>query len=360
MKKHTDVTDTVGYIDRVVPESDAILVEGWVAAVAAAPVDELSICIGGRAPARYDSECGMASPDVREIHPLLLGSGDARFRIQVPLEADRNSRVGDALVEVTPWIRGSAGRVLYHVLDPCLPKPSDEYIDFVGGGFNVGFEFLGHLIERAGLGRTDHVLDVGCGTGRMAYALAYYLEPSARYAGFDVAQKLIRWAQGAITPSRPNFVFSHADIYNGKYNPTGTVRGEDFVFPYEDGCFDLTFLTSVFTHMRGGEVRHYLEEIRRVLRPGGCCFVTCFLLDQESKRLQAAGTSPVIFAHELEDCFTTSPAEPEAAIAFQEERLLKWIADRGFELRAKHPGWWSGRSQYASASYQDILILRRL
>ena len=82
-----------------------------------------------------------------------------------------------------------------------------DYFEKLGNFLRVAFEFLGHLVNRASLQRTDKVLDVGCGTGRIAYALTYYLSPVAGYEGFDIVERLIQWAQQTITPRFPNFNF---------------------------------------------------------------------------------------------------------------------------------------------------------
>ena len=55
-------------------------------------------------------------------------------------------------------------------------------------------------------------------------------------------------------------------------------------FPCADNSFDLVFLTSVFTHMFAGDVENYLSEISRVLKPGGKCLITWFLLDEVSRK----------------------------------------------------------------------------
>ena len=56
----------------------------------------------------------------------------------------------------------------------------------------------------------------------------------------------------------PNFRFRHVDVLNRAYNPQGRLDPENFEFPYPQDAFDFVFLTSVFTHMRPPEMRHYL------------------------------------------------------------------------------------------------------
>jgi len=57
-----------------------------------------------------------------------------------------------------------------------------------GGGpyFEIGLHFFRHLLDHCDLKRSSHVLDVGCGIGRMALPLTAYLHGEARYEGFDI------------------------------------------------------------------------------------------------------------------------------------------------------------------------------
>lgn len=45
----------------------------------------------------------------------------------------------------------------------------------------------------------------------------------------------------------------------------------------------------MFTHLSPADRDNYLREIRRVLRPGGRCFATFFLLDVEAEQAMAQG-----------------------------------------------------------------------
>src|SRR5262249_5025506 len=119
----------------------------------------------------------------------------------------------------------------------------------------------------------------------------------------------------------------------------------------------LVFLTSVFTHMLAADVRHYLDEFERVLRPGGHCLTTCFLLNEESRAAIAGGRSSMALVHPMADCCTTNCEVPEEAVGFDEGLLLEWIAERGFTLRGRHYGAWCGRSRFTS--YQDILVYQK-
>jgi SAM-dependent methyltransferase len=277
------------------------------------------------------------------------------FAIRVPFDERHPPR--DALLEVTPWIGTRRGRRLYGVVEPALPTPSAEYVELVGGGFNLGFETLGFLIELAGLRPGERVLDIGCGTGRVAYALAHYLAPEARYEGFDVLERLVTWCRETIAPRHPRFGFTRVDVRNTFYNPAGTIEARDLAFPYPTGSFDVAFAASVFTHLLADEVTHYLDETRRVLRPGGRFLSSWFLFDDEAWRLHERGASGLRFAHRVGDAFASDRDVPEAVTAFDERRVQRWLAERGFVVEGTLRGSWSGRARYGT--FQDFLVLRR-
>ena len=230
-------------------------------------------------------------------------------------------------------------------------------LSFVGKGdfVKIGREFRRHFIELAQLRPEHRVLDVGCGIGRMAIPLTEYLSPAGGYWGFDIVRKGIDWCSERITPKFPNFRFQHSDVYNKHYNPDGRVRACDYRFPFDNDFFDFIFLTSVFTHMMPADLENYLREIARVLKPGGKCLITFLLRNEESAGLIRAGKSDLDFVHEMDGCFTTKPADPEAAIAYDEAIALQFFGKCGLDLEPPvHYGSWCGRENYLS--YQDIVV----
>jgi len=353
----SDVVNSVGYVDEVVSRGDSIEIRGWVASSGPVPIDRLSVELDGDAQTEVEVVFGMPSEDVAAVHPRLCQSDRARYSIKLHGALSPPAGTQDRLIVVTPWAECRVARSLYHVFAPTIPEPPQKYLDLVGGGVGVGYEFLAHLIGLADVRPDETVLDVGCGTGRIAYALRCYLAEGGRYEGFDIVRDLVDWASREITTQAPAFRFVHADIANQFYNPDGPIAPADYRFPYSDGEFDVVFLTSVFTHMRQPEIEQYLDEIWRVLRPGGRCFATCFLLDDESGPLQAAGKGVFRLEHPVGGGWSSSSETPELAMGFAADDFLHWVTDSGFKLRHAYPGWWSGRFPYLT--YQDVLIFDR-
>lgn len=243
-------------------------------------------------------------------------------------------------------------------LDELLPPPALQA--WVGAGGPraykaIGVEFLGYLVNLCGLQPDDAVLDVGCGSGRMAMPLTGYLNHKGRYAGFDVSREAIGWCTENISGLYPNFDFTVVDIQTGRYNPNGKYKASEFCFPYADGSFDVVLLASVFTHMLPPDVERYINEIVRVLKPGGRSLITFFLLNDESSALSKEGKGVIKFEHQMQGCRTANVGKPEAAIAYPEVFVTDLYRKCGLEIQEPlHYGRWCGRSNGMSG--QDVVI----
>jgi len=236
--------------------------------------------------------------------------------------------------------------------------PPDSMADYVGGGGaenfkGIGREMVGWLQEIGGLRPGDDALEVGCGIGRIAIPLTQYLREGT-YVGFDVVPHGIEWCQQKVTTRHPNFTFFHSDIYNKAYNPTGRFAAHEYSFPFPDGRFDFVFLTSVFTHMLPRDVERYVAEIGRVLKPGGRCFFTAYLVTDEARGYLERGESVKAFAESAEGYWAISPDVPESAIAFSDTYLFSVFARASMGVRRiMSGGWW------AHAAAQDIILAEK-
>lgn len=89
-----------------------------------------------------------------------------------------------------------------------IPLPGEELQ--LGVGPETGEEYLrigrvmrDALLDEAGIEPAGSVLDVGCGSGRMARHFVGYLEPPGRYVGMENDPR---------SPSRPEHRVSHLPI----------------------------------------------------------------------------------------------------------------------------------------------------
>lgn len=228
---------------------------------------------------------------------------------------------------------------------------------FVGGGNfrKIGAEFFRYFKEFAGLEPHEKILDVGCGIGRIALPLTRYLDKNGCYEGFDVVKPGIQWCMNRITKRHANFSFRFVDLYNRNYNPQGKYRASDFKFPYNGQSFDFVFLISVFTHMLPEEMENYFSEIARVLKKGGRCFITFFLINKESLGCIAAKKSFVEFKYDFDNYWAIDDKVPEATVAYDEMFVRGMFMKNGLQIRTPILfGSWCGRENFLS--YQDVII----
>lgn len=196
------------------------------------------------------------------------------------------------------------------------------------------------LKDWAGLKDHEDVLEVGCGIGRIAAPLTQYLRKGS-YQGFDIVAHGIEWCQGRITARHPNFRFFHSDVFNKFYNPEGTLSASEFRFPFPDRSFDVVFLTWVFTHMLPDDVRHYVGEIGRVLRPGGRCYCTAFLITDEARVFIEKGETVRPFRPmDAGRYWAENPDVPEFATGYTDRDLFGMFAESAMEIRKVVPGYW--------------------
>lgn len=243
-------------------------------------------------------------------------------------------------------------------------EPPQVLTEAVSGGYfqSIGREFADYLIRFGGLRPTDRVLDVGCGTGRVAVPLFGYLD-SGSYEGFDVHLEAVRWCQANLTSRNEAFQFQAVPVQSKWFNPWGTEAASEFTFPYPDSEFDFAFAVSLFTHLAAPATERYLSELARVLKPGGRWLLTFFLVPDEGLPPSSPdwpappGWDPPQFHHQVDGCRILDPHNPERAVAHKEGWLEPAIARAGLTLRHVHPGYWPGRH---GLSYQDMIIGERI
>jgi SAM-dependent methyltransferase len=121
-----------------------------------------------------------------------------------------------------------------------------HYQDHVGGSFDLSYPRLRYLAERCT--PPMRVLNIGVGSG--------YLESLLQRRGVDVC---------ALDPSSITIERIRTELDLGARAQQG--YGDNI--PFEKGYFDAVIMTEVLEHLQTTTLHATLEEVKRVLRPGG-------------------------------------------------------------------------------------------
>ena len=219
----------------------------------------------------------------------------------------------------------------------------------------VGDTLLEDLRAHGGLRRNSHVVDIGCGYGRVAHALIRSRFRGV-YRGFDILPRHVEWCIQNLGDSRIRF--EHLDVRNDRYNPDGQHDAATVDLQLLPGWADVMLATSVFTHMWPGEVTNYLKQVGPGLRRRGRGYLTFFLLSHHWQRMVDAGkvqAYPLPYQGDGPYRFM-NPDNPLHVIAYEQDWVEQQVAAAGLSIVSLRFGSWSGRE---SDVYQDTIVVRR-
>lgn len=207
----------------------------------------------------------MTSPDIEQHFGLLPHAAMARFHCRHRVPPGSNPFPGGfARFNVTgpQGEHGRTYRTAWFLADPQIEiaPPSGARIERVIGAPDTDFFRIGGativnriehlLIERLGrpLHTFEHVLDWGCGAGRLTRYLRHF---NKNITGVDIDADNLAGCREAM----PDIAFRQVGLM-----PPG---------PFDDGSFDLAIGLSVVTHLAEDALAAWLKELKRLVKPGG-------------------------------------------------------------------------------------------
>ena len=153
-----------------------------------------------------------------------------------------------------------------------------ELLNMTGGGVEtfdaIADAHISNLKKFIGISPDHSILEIGCGIGRDAIPLTKLLSKNGKYLGVDIIKPSIDVCNKNIKARYKNFDFIHYDVADQLHNPNGTIKTVDIKLPMPDRSIDRIIAWSVFTHLYENDIRHYLNEFRRVLKTDGLAYVT--------------------------------------------------------------------------------------
>ncbi len=176
------------------------------------------------------------------------------------------------------------------------------------------------LIRNFGLTRGSHLLEIGCGTGRLPIGILRKVGEIALYRGVDVSEAAVQWCERHIARCHPNYRFLHLDMQNARYHPRGKKADSSVELPFEDAAFDIIYAFSVLTHLSEEDIRWYLREWERLLRPTGKIFFTAFVAES----VPSVSVNPGEYKQQWKGALH--------CVRFEKEFFEKMIEEHGFRI----------------------------
>ena len=205
---------------------------------------------------------------------------------------------------------------------PELPLPPTELTKLVGHADASGFDNPTGAAEFPGI-NSSHVLDIGCGCGRIARRLMQQLVPPARYLGVDINKRMLYWCSHNLL--RENWEFKHIDIHNRSLNPEGTL--ERAALPAGSDQFSLAVAWSLFTHVLERDLEYNLREAARCIWPGGVLVSTWFMFDKTS----------MPFMHDFQNALYINLDDPINAVVYDKEFVRGAFTRAGLSIFSVDP-----------------------
>lgn len=177
----------------------------------------------------------------------------------------------------------------------------------VGGDFEAIGVLERQLLIEYGLKPHDYLIDVGCGSGRLARAISDYL--SGPYLGIDVEPELLAHARRLV--QRPDWRFELTDGLS---------------IPESDERADMVCFFSVFTHLLHEQSYGYLREAKRVLKPGHLIVFSFLEFSIPSHW--------AVFESSLADIGESKPLN----MFISRDAIAAWADHLGLQIKAIHDG----------------------
>ena len=165
------------------------------------------------------------------------------------------------------------------------------------------------------------VLEVGCGTGHWLAGLS---QAGFRMCGLDYSAGMLAEAQ-----------LSSQDL--------SLVQGRAEELPFPESTFDLVYCVNAIHHFQ--RQRDFIEQARRVLRPGGALAVL---------GMDPRGCRDEWYVYEYFD----STYETDLARFPSWGQVLDWMAEMGFERMELRPVAIAGETKYGRAVLEDPFLAK--
>jgi 2-polyprenyl-3-methyl-5-hydroxy-6-metoxy-1,4-benzoquinol methylase len=340
-----------GHIDLLEPRgAGQAQLMGWIFRLDT-PIDRIDITLQGKPWTSVTSLHERA--DVKAAYEPVVGSCphlsrsgfDVTAQIPGGVKVDANTIVG-----ITPYtpdgLRLDSFQAFFCAYQDELsntPQPPVHLQERIGGSeyfIQIAGQIASLIMTGVGkykpISEWGKVLDWGCGCGRVMSQLMKFVSPE-RLHGCDIDSAAIAWdKQNLCGPS-----FTRID----PYPPTG----------YPDSAFDVIYGISVMTHLDEKTQILWLDELKRIARPGAILALSVI-----GEKLRATNMPASLLNEFTEKGFASFvPSYSDSLSEFSHQKYYQ-EAYHTLEYITATWGQYFDVVEYVESKFQDLVILRKL
>jgi len=160
-------------------------------------------------------------------------------------------------------------QILLRLIRKTIPFPAPAFIGvFLDSDYRRKLQPPDGIIEGSGIKPGQRVLEIGCGSGGFTTYVARAVGPTGQVEALDIQPAMLSQLEKKLA------LPENQDIQNITIH-----QASAYELPFEDETIDLIYLITVLPEIP--DQSRALEEIRRVLKPGGILAVSELLMDPD-------------------------------------------------------------------------------
>jgi ubiquinone/menaquinone biosynthesis C-methylase UbiE len=160
-------------------------------------------------------------------------------------------------------------QIIFRLIRKTIPFPAPAFIGiFLDSDYRRKLQPPVGIIEGSGIKTGQRVLEIGCGSGGFTTFVARAVGPTGQVEALDIQPAMLSQLEKKLA------LPENKDIQNITLH-----QASAYELPFEDEVLDLVYLITVLPEIP--DQSRALEEIRRVLKPGGILAVSELLIDPD-------------------------------------------------------------------------------
>jgi len=335
-----------GYFDRTHWDGARFSIKGWLFLLDR-PLTRVEVLLDGEPAGEtdlYDRD------DIAGAFTDKKWSRRSGFTLDLPIDRDR--LLPWVTIDVIGYDGNEAVAILSTIFAPYLqeflPTPpvklmrrvanTEDQQHFTLAGVAHLWDFLKAIEEHRGMHEGDRILDWGCGCGRFSRLLLNGLtHAGTSLQGCDIDEEAVEWCR--------------ENLRGGTFTAIDTVPP----MPYEDESFDIILGYSIFTHLTEDLQALWLQELERILAPGGIALVSVH------GEFAASFSSDERVARDLRDKGVHDTSADQALDGVAPEGYYRSV----YQTRGYTQQTWKqwievvGYIERGAGNYQDLVVLRK-